>query len=452
MPDDRELAQRLRAYESRIPDDDPPDPRAIRRARTTGWPMLLAGASAVAAVGVAITVLLNALPSNLELGPSPSPSGSLSARTSAGPSQSSAPTAGESATVVPAESPPQTPVPSEGAPVMWTEGMAVEGRVFDVIWLGDAWLAAGAGMGGRAASWTSSDGLSWQAGAPIDPEPVACCEEPGGTAYWITTLIEFDDEILAFGWARIGCCDGGRPTIWRSSDAVTWTLVDITGTAFDSYHIPTAASLAPTGELVVIGATGLGSGTTVFTSPDGTAWEEHLLAASGSNERMDAVAASPSLLVGVGFTQMWSSTDGRAWRAIPLPEPQSRLSSIGWDPDGERFVAGGSDSNGRPAVWLSTDAASWSKVSLSDDAGAVAEVAAGDGLIVAGGSQGAFPNQVTTAWVSSEGHAWQAAPLRQGGGAAKVATRARRAVAWFDTPYDPDSGPTTEVWAATPAD
>jgi hypothetical protein len=451
MPDDRGLAQRLRAYESRIPDDDPPDIRAIRRARTTGWPMLLAGAvSALAAVGVAIAVLLNAVPSSVELGPSPSPWGSLSAATSRIPSPS-APTTAESATAVPIETPAQTSVPSEGTAVTWTEGVAVEGRVHDVIWLGDAWLAAG-GIGNRAALWTSSDGLNWQAGPAIGPEPVPCCDEPGGTGYWITTLIDFDDEILAFGWTRIGCCDGGRPTIWRSSDAVTWTFVDTTGTAFDTYHFPTAASRAPTGDLVVIGTTGLGSGTTVFTSPDGTVWEEHLLTASGSSERMDAVAASPNLLVGVGFTAMWSSTDGRAWRTIPPPEPQSRLSSIAWDPEGERFVAGGSDSNDRPAVWLSTDAANWSKVSLSDNTGGVGEVAAGDGLIVAGGSEGAYPDQVTTVWVSSEGYAWQAAPLRQGGGAAIVATRAGRAVAWIDTPYEPDAPATMEVWAATRAD
>lgn len=63
MPDDpleRDLAQRLHAYESRMPDADPPDVAARAPRRSIPWPLAAGGVlAAVAAGGLATLVLLN---------------------------------------------------------------------------------------------------------------------------------------------------------------------------------------------------------------------------------------------------------------------------------------------------------------------------------------------------------------------------------------------------------
>ena len=91
-----------------------------------------------------------------------------------------------------------------------------------------------------------------------DPDPVPGSE---GMSFRIDDVLVLADELIAFGWNHIGCCDGGRGALWRSTDGVSWTFVDTSGTDYgDTYHFPIDSAVAPTGELVLVSAIGLGGG------------------------------------------------------------------------------------------------------------------------------------------------------------------------------------------------
>jgi hypothetical protein len=456
---ERRLAQRLRAYESRIPDADVPPP-GTRPARAPRWPWLVGGGAAAIVAGAALALAM-LRPSADEVGQA-SPTmtastGPASPTLTAEASPSLVPTPVVTPMPTPTPSPEPTPIPSGAAPITWREGRAAGEVVHDVIWFGDRWVAAGSAGQARAGVWTSTDGLNWEATAPLEPEPVHDLDAM--TGYWITTLVEFDGELLAFGWNRIGCCDGGRPAMWRSSDGRQWAYVDTSGTALETYAFPADTVRTPSGELLLLGGTGLGGGTSVFLSPNGTTWEEITVTAADSLDRMDRVATSGTLLVGVGNTDdgpgdaagqlVMVSSDGRTWERVPPPSITGLLGSIAWDPLRERFVAGGTDTEGRPGVWLSADARSWTRVTFSDQPGSVSGIDAAEGLIVAIGSIGPALEAQAMAWSSHDGVTWQINPLgapNQGG--LVVATAHRQAVIWMNGWSPPPvNEPMNRVWS-----
>ena len=64
MPDeefDRDLARRLRAYESRVPDADAPDLGAGAGHRSIRWPVAAGGVLAAVAAGAIITMLADTM-------------------------------------------------------------------------------------------------------------------------------------------------------------------------------------------------------------------------------------------------------------------------------------------------------------------------------------------------------------------------------------------------------
>src|SRR5688572_18193850 len=94
---DRELGQRLRAYESRIPDAEAPLPAAAGDRRPP-WAWLIGvGALGIVAAGMLVLVLVNSPRSDVgESSPSPIPTASPAATTSAAPSAPSSPPASSS--------------------------------------------------------------------------------------------------------------------------------------------------------------------------------------------------------------------------------------------------------------------------------------------------------------------------------------------------------------------
>ena len=449
MPDDRDLEQRLRAYESRIPDADLPDPTSSR-SRSSPWRIARAAGAAAAGVGAAAlaVVLLSAIPSDRDLGPSPSASSSQPPTASPRPGSSASVGVEAPSPATPTPTPTQIPGSAITPAWTWTEGVAPEGTVYAVIWLGDRWLAAGS-LGERAASWTSTDGLTWEPGAPIGPENQV--DESGfSDRYRMHRLIEFNGEIFGLGVRAYGGGDGIEYAAWRSSDGVTWTFVDTTGREY--YAAPVDAAIAPAGDLVVVGSTQLGGGTSTFTSPDGSTWQEHVFSeADGSVIR--SVAASDILLVGVGTGQggprVWTSVDGRSWREAAVPERNAILWSIAWDAMGGRFIASGRDHAGRPTIWTSPDAATWSQVALSEEPGEVFEIAAEGGAIIAVGTTGGYPPTALNSWTSLDGSAWDSVILAPSGDRPVAAILAECAVVWLHrSTGEPDFRQFMEVWVA----
>jgi hypothetical protein len=330
--------------------------------------------------------------------------------------------------------------------------------VYDVTRFADRWVAAG-GVDNRAAVWTSSDGLTWDATTPIDPDPIVD-NTPGenNSTYLITTLAEFDGDLMAFGWNRFGCCDGAVAAMWRSSDGVTWDFVDTTSTAFAVHQFPSDAIRTPSGSMLVLGITGLGSGTSVFLTPDAETWEEVTLTEVGSFGVLRALATSGTLLVAVGIEDVrperrqlvMVSTDGRMWETVPPPSAAGTLSSVTWDPIWARFIAAGNDEAGRPSVWLSADARSWARIQFADDLGTVARIGADEGLIIATGHAGDAEAMQVTAWSSHDGVTWRVVPLgAPGSGSAISATAGGSSVAWVSRhafAQPPTDEPGNEVW------
>ena len=162
------------------------------------------------------------------------------------------------------------------------------------LWLAAGWIVEGENRP-RAATWTSVDGIAWEAGAQIGPDPVP---GPEGMSFRIDDVLVLADELIAFGWNHVGCCDGGQAALWRSTDGVNWTFVDATGTDYgETYHFPIDAAVAPTGELVLVSAIGLGGGAPSFTSSDGVTWVEQPV--DGEGTIIGSVAASDTTLLAV---------------------------------------------------------------------------------------------------------------------------------------------------------
>ena len=81
-------------------------------------------------------------------------------------------------------------------------------------------------------------------GAVITPDPVP---GPDGMSFFMDEVLVLADEVIAFGWNHLGCCDGGKAALWRSTDGVSWTFVDTAGTDYgDTYHRVADSAVAPT--------------------------------------------------------------------------------------------------------------------------------------------------------------------------------------------------------------
>ena len=342
----------------------------------------------------------------------------------------------------------------------WTAGTPPDGEVNDIVWFMDRWVAAGsiveAANRPRAATWTSDDGMTWQPGPAIGPDPVP---GPEGTSYFIRDVLVLDHELIAFGWNHIGCCDGGKAALWRSTDGVTWTFVDTTGTDYDAYHGPVDSAVAPTGELVLVSGIGIGTGSTVFTSDDGVTWVAQPVGWDGF--LVGGVAASDTILLALGHggfatgpvPTIWTSADGHSWSAANAPPESRQLEDVSWDEASGRFVVVGTSADGLPTIWLTEDGTSWGTTTLAAEEGRVASIGAADGLIVASGVIGASPDEELIAWSSFDGVTWQVQPLATtAGGYPIVETAAGEAILYVSTlGPEPDYEPIARVWAGTVA-
>ena len=417
---------------------------------------------AVAAVVGAVLggIILAVVLLNLPRGETGDASGSASPTESVAASPSATATAEQSASPTATPQPTPTPRPEGAAPMDWVSGTPPDGEVFDIVWAADRWLAAGSVVEGenrpRAATWTSADGVAWEPGATIGPDSVP---GPEGMSYFLNDVLVLADELIAFGWNHIGCCDGGKAAMWRSADGVTWTFVDTAGTDYgDVYHSPVESAVAPSGELVLVSAIGLGQGSTIFTSSDGVTWVEQPVEWEGV--LMSSVAASDTILVAVGqdaFSTepswaIWTSADGHTWSVADAPPGSNQLNDVAWDAVSERFVVVGNNADGQPTTWLTENGTSWSTTTLATDDGYVASVGAADGLIVAGGLIRTAPDDELIAWSSFDGVTWQVEPLATSAGPPIVEVAGKRAVLHVSTPGPaPDYESIGRVWAGTVA-
>jgi hypothetical protein len=203
---------------------------------------------------------------------------------------------------------------------------------------------------GRLVSWaeggviqTSPDGLAWTDAAvqPDESNPTAMIALPGG--------------LMLFGQSIRGDTGG-----WRSVDGSIWSR---------SAEVPegiSAAAVRPGGDIVAVG--NARANAAAWLSPDGIAWNAAPAPeAAGGFVDWTSLAAGPEGVVATGGFEgqsaaAWITRDGLSWTASANPwGADAYLESV--TAVGGTFVIAGRR-NGRPALWTSPDARSWSGLDL----------------------------------------------------------------------------------------
>jgi hypothetical protein len=372
---DRELAGRLTAYESRLPDAQPPAADAPMRGGTPRWPLVGVGVLAAAAAILAVAVMLGGVRNNTgEASPSPSPS--------AGASGSPAAAASASATVdaAPASETPSPTVavtpspPSPTTDLAWTEtaSFPMEGGASAVsavarhdtglIAIGVAYdeplpiLGPPPPHDGRV--WLSSDGTDWE-----DITPAGTFENTALRFVQATP----DGELIVHGWESSADPDSvGAAVAFESPDGRTWQTIDH---PFGDGAWPSAMAQGAQGSAAIV-VEPEGPLLSVWWSADGRAWERvHDLGAQvrhslGAGDEGFVVAGTRTDDSGTEEPFAIASGNGRDWFEADAP-PGSAAAVA---PRGGDWLAVSRDSTvvlGEPAeaqVWSSANGLSWAPI------------------------------------------------------------------------------------------
>ena len=263
--DDRRLADRLRAYESRIPVPAPGE-TAVRPRRL---PLAaLAAAAAVLAVAVIIsTGLLRDEPATGEASPTPT----------GGPIVSTIPQPTDSSPQVPSAAPEPTMEPTGQA----TPTLAPDANV------------------------------RWRMTASFDTDPATSSA---------TDVVAWDGGFIAVGgaWTSASRVDREAPRLWTSSDGESWTEQPI-DLGVDDVSLKGIAQRTDGALLLVGSVPGSGSnpdaleaGTMAWTSDDARQWTPVPLPVS-AGLTVDAFARGPMGYALTAGGELWYSADGLTW-------------------------------------------------------------------------------------------------------------------------------------------
>jgi len=389
-----------------------------------GWlarltlPRQLATVAAVIAIVALIALTLRFTQTPAPVTPGGSPTPSASATGSAAPSSSSAPTS------TPTDGPTVPPVSTTA----WT-GLSVRvvagapaGIANVFTWSGGYLAIAQPDPNAAQTAWQSPDGRVWT-------------QLPASTLG--LDSVPFPDGISVT--AGSACANGlvvstqdtaGHNTVWRSDDGIAWTKVNLPGAPMQFASNGTVAVAVTT-----TGSGSAGTTSTVYASPDCASWTkvtvpgpagasarvvaafeggfvaaggvgpvdggpttkplawwstdgQHWTAANVASSpgfAFDDLSAGPAGLVaestnpGVtpGTIKLWTSSDGRTWKAEPDSFDPLGLQTSGegvgnpngsFAGDGNRLRLFGNrtfDGSAPNEFWVSSDATHWTKVSIA---------------------------------------------------------------------------------------
>lgn len=217
------------------------------------------------------------------------------------------------------------------------------------------------------ASWTSADGITWEAGTGFDDSPGLMLDDvASGPAGLIA--VSFQDS---FDFDE-------RPPVWHSEDGMSWSRIKDPGEAF--------AGLAKVTS-VAAGSSGYVAGGTFSVGPD-----------SGFQ---------------LGDATIWTSPDGRRWtrRDLGIGDvfetaiirdvaiTPDGIVAIGHGGDGDWFYGASPRPLGRQFVLTSPDGAAWEFAELTSEPGWPSSVDVADGTTVAVG----YAGNHLAAWVAGPG-------------------------------------------------
>ncbi len=233
-------------------------------------------------------------------------------------------------------------------------------------------------------TFSSSDGVSWIAQNPASPFP------PNLPSPSAVTLR------LSNGWMAVGTGAEGVPEAWVSSDGVNWKSQGVlpTPSATSGAALVNGTCRVTSGTSQSSTSTtrpGVSTTTVPSTSPTTTAKAPTSSTAADTTTGAPSSLVLPSLVVAVGSApqpvqtsshpstlpsgveaQVWYSKGGAGWQAgtvSPAPVAGATESMSGCVDIGGTLVAFGSstspDGNSVPAVWKSTDGATWVRSKVS---------------------------------------------------------------------------------------
>jgi hypothetical protein len=223
--------------------------------------------------------------------------------------------------------------------------------------------------GGVAAVWTSVDGITWSR-VPHN-EAVFGGENDGYYGQSMSSVTTGGPGLVAVG------SDVGRAAVWTSPDGVTWSRVPHDEVVFASGSSMSSVTVGGPGVVAVGEAQNT---TAVWTSPDGFAWsrvphDESVFGGGVDTDRdvaISSVTADADGLVAVGSdpdregVAVWTSVDGLTWSRVPRDEavfgvtpdrPHMHMASV--TVGGPGFVAVGGQGVRPTSGATDTDALVW---------------------------------------------------------------------------------------------
>ena len=365
---DREFADRLSAYESRLPDAAPPAVDASNRHRTRRLPLIGVGVLAAVAGVLAVAVLLNGMREDIgDASPSPSPSAGAREPAASVTSEPSAPALSQSPS---AASSPSEPT----ADLRWTEVARFgspddAGAIRSIARHETGLVAVGVAYQGQlpilgptppheGRVWLSADGTSWEDATPADTL------ENAELRFVIRTA---DGGLIAHGWAGVPDEELGIgvpiAATWESADGRSWTPSD---QPFGDDMWPMAIAQGAQGSVATV-LEPAGPTLSIWWSPDGRTWERvHDLGAEGG---YSAGAGDEGFVIAgsQGAAQepfAIASGDGREWVEAGTPPGVA----VAVAPVGGDWLAVSRDATlvvGEPSegdVWTSANGLDWSTI------------------------------------------------------------------------------------------
>ena len=220
---------------------------------------------------------------------------------------------------------------------------------------------AGAPIRGRAAAWTSPDGISWTRATDTAAMDIGPCRDAGATASCggMHGVSATSGGFVAVGHARTADSLDGRlrPAAWTSPDGLTWTRADsgldfggsdgyLTGVTAGGFGVVAVGSVCPaTCDVATIDANaGIG---VAAESVDGSSW------------RVTSIPAA------VGFKHVVS---------VVITDETRKVFAVGWGQDRSNTSASPPDVL---QLWFSNKAGDWAPAELPP---------IGDGFAVFGGA------------------------------------------------------------------
>ena len=309
-------------------------------------------------------------------------------------------------------------VPAARSPAgLWTRvadsAFPLRGAMRSVTAGGPGVVAVGHDDGsGQAAVWTSTDGLSWD-------RVRGQTESLGGGSRHIMYSVTRGGP----GLAAVGADAGqGRPAAWTSVDGRAWTRSAIADLDVAGKGIREMRSVAAGGPgLVAVGYDQTRRAAAVWTSTTGESWErlahdEAVFGGDGQQLMSEVICGGPGL-VAVGRARasrqtglIWVSDDGLTWTRLDAHGSRASYEFLramrkrevrSVTRFGTSLVAVGRHVDG-PAVWLSEDGFTWSRVAIPPKGGSMSAVTAVGSRLVAVGFRASRPS----VWSSHDGLSW----------------------------------------------